>query len=297
MRRVHFPLCCSSVILLTLATAASAQNFRVPGTAGLNWIDTGLDLPPGTLVQLSATGEVDVGAGWGRFGPEGTTAFANVPGYPAETRYRYGLVARITASRNDAHDDLREEWSYGEQRAYCAARGGHLWLTANDDAPENNTGEFAVTVRLGACERQSTAVTPFVSVYTASRGTPDVPRQRFTVGEIVLVQIENRSPRPIYYLGTNPAGTEIATGESIVVEQYDGNTWRVARAAAFIDEPAYRFREVGRGRSTRQRRAAGPGRFRVALTYYASADSHTYEAPPNRSGGTIVYSEPFEVVR
>jgi hypothetical protein len=131
-------------------SAALAQSFTVPGNQR-GWFNTGLDLPAGTLVRLSATGQVDVGSGWGIHGPEGTTRFADVPGYPAATRLRYGLVARLTESRTDAHDELHTDYAYGETREFCSGHGGHLWLAINDDRPENNGGGYIVTLTRGKC--------------------------------------------------------------------------------------------------------------------------------------------------
>jgi hypothetical protein len=150
------PVCLLLAILccMLLSTLTHAQDFTVPGTSGRHWVDTGLNIPDGTLLQLSADGRVDVGAGWGVYGPGGTTGFANVPGYPAETRFRYGLVARLTASRTSPEDDTREDWSFGEGPKHCAEQGGHLWLTVNDDDPGNNTGAFIVHVTQTACAGQ-----------------------------------------------------------------------------------------------------------------------------------------------
>jgi hypothetical protein len=140
-----------ALFLVFAGTHPQEHSFTVPGNSGRNWVNTQLDLRPGTLVKLRAEGIVDVGGGWGKYGPEGTTRFANVTGYPADTPYRYGLVARITQGSETPEDELREDWSYGEARDHCAARGGHLWLTVNDDAPGDNLGEFVVSVKLGDC--------------------------------------------------------------------------------------------------------------------------------------------------
>lgn len=145
-----------SFLLLALPHVAAAQSFTVSGNTGQRWVDTGLDLKPGALVRLDAKGTVDVGAGWGEFGPEGTEKFADVPGYPAETPLRYGLAARLTQSRTDPFDDLREQWAYGEKREHCASNGGRLWLTVNDDQPKDNTGAFLVEVTLGICRLEPT---------------------------------------------------------------------------------------------------------------------------------------------
>lgn len=133
---------------MVFAGVVEAQTFIVPGNSGENWVDTGLDIAPGTLLQFSAEGQVDMGYDWGLYGPDGTREFApGTEGYPALTLRRYGLVARLTASRTSPHDDLREEWSYGEFRWYFAEHGGHLWLTVDDNDPDNNTGYFTVHVQ------------------------------------------------------------------------------------------------------------------------------------------------------
>ena len=67
---MYATLCKKMVLALAAACAlhaaasqSAAQSFRVPGDSGRRWIDTRLDLKPGTLVRLAAKGEVDVGAG------------------------------------------------------------------------------------------------------------------------------------------------------------------------------------------------------------------------------------------
>lgn len=136
-----------------------AQTFTVPGNAGHDWVDTGLDVPPRAQVKISATGQVDVGAGWGVHGPEGTTNFVNGNCYPAMTDHRYGLVARVTASRLSPHEGLMGQWAYSgeESRFYAGSSGGHLWLTVNDDFPRDNVGEFLVSVTITRRSRRAIA--------------------------------------------------------------------------------------------------------------------------------------------
>jgi hypothetical protein len=136
-----------------------AQTFTVPGNAGHNWIDTQLAVPPHALVKISATGQVDVGAGWGMHGPEGTTNFVNGNCYPAMTDHRYGLVARVTTNRLSPNEGLMGQWAYrGEKtRFYVGSSGGHLWLTVNDDFPKDNVGKFLVNVAITRRARRAIA--------------------------------------------------------------------------------------------------------------------------------------------
>jgi hypothetical protein len=107
------------------------------------------------LVQFSATGEVDVSAGWGSHGPSGTprigTTCAPFPGYPVQTSPNcYGLAAQLTQDRTPVRPfTVLAQWTYDETNRYLAApQGGHFWLTVNDDNPGDNTGAFKVHVEI-----------------------------------------------------------------------------------------------------------------------------------------------------
>src|SRR5688572_12283741 len=94
-RSMRLLLASSCCLIFAVLTQAQDQTFIVPGTSGSHWSDTMLDVLPGTLLRLAAVGEVDMGDGR-VIGPEGTLKFEEAAGFPAETRYRYGLVARLT---------------------------------------------------------------------------------------------------------------------------------------------------------------------------------------------------------
>lgn len=112
----------------------------VSGNSGSRWIDTGIDVRRGDRVILTATGTVDVGGSWGTHDVSGTTRFARVGGYPLNSVRRYGLVAKIGS----------QKWAY-TGATVTATQNGRLYLTCNDDAPGDNTGEFVaeVTIRRG----------------------------------------------------------------------------------------------------------------------------------------------------
>lgn len=158
------------------ATVAPLQ-YTVPGQAGHKWIDTGLDVKAGEMVYLIADGEVYYGANVGTHGPAGVAA-PGVSGLPASTISRYGLVARLTRSRTNPEDDLREDHAYGDKE-FCSRTGGRLWLTVNDHAPDDNRGEYIVEVKLGACNANP-----------APQPTPDPGRGTFRV-KIVGFRVEH----------------------------------------------------------------------------------------------------------
>ena len=110
----------------------------VPGSSGSRWIDTGIDLERGDRVTLSATGTVSVGGSWGTHDARGTTRFARVGGYPLNSSRRYGLIAKIG----------NQKWAYTGGGSVTATRGGRLYLTCNDDSPNDNDGKFVVDVQI-----------------------------------------------------------------------------------------------------------------------------------------------------
>jgi hypothetical protein len=146
--------CCTVFAALTQAQSHS-YDFRVDGRTGTAWLDTGVYLPPNTLLQISATGTVDVGSGFGAHGPEGeslTGHYNRGMGYPITPRAGrppYGLIAKLMqrGARVSDPETLIDDWGYGEPEGYYAApRGGHLWLTVNDDFTSDNTGAFKVHI-------------------------------------------------------------------------------------------------------------------------------------------------------
>ena len=319
LRRAIRLLLAASCCLL-LAALTHAQTFSVPGTSGRNWVDTGLDIPPGTLIRLEAAGGVNVGGGFGSYGPEGSTRFADVPGYPAETRYRYGLVARLTTPRTSkdqiltnpgqSTDDLYEQWSYGDtpDHQYCAARGGHLWLTVNDDNPGDNSGAFTVTVSRLTCPSEAHEARSRVNLYTADnrfsrRAT------RFRVGETIVLKVENNTLVSIY-LRTARDPARLIREEGLQVERTVGSRYVSVLPSGRSgpeqvitgtgDGPGtstsidYALTELMEFRSTmnitRRWAALGPlapGSYRLSLVYFDSRDT---QRPPH-----TIYSPTFEV--
>ena len=147
--RVTLAVLCGAVIFAGQAFAQTeiSKDITIPGDTGLKWVNTGLTVVAGDTVRLSATGEVDVGGSYGSHGPEGTTDFSEQPPgyYPLETKMRYGLAGRITLG-SGRRFQATQTWVYGEAKEIKVKRSGMLWLTVNDDAPEGNEGQFAVTI-------------------------------------------------------------------------------------------------------------------------------------------------------
>ncbi|MDI1243581.1 MAG: hypothetical protein PSX80_16850 [bacterium] len=152
--RSIFGICIAVLAIFIVTTSVAAQDettkeIVVPGETGLKWVNTGITVATGDTVKLEAKGQVDVGGSYGAYGPEGTTKFSEQPVgyYPLETKMRYGLAAKINPTSSKKPQPA-QSWVYGEKKEVVVARGGTLWLTVNDDAPEGNVGEFTVQVTI-----------------------------------------------------------------------------------------------------------------------------------------------------
>jgi hypothetical protein len=309
MRLLLGGFCC---LLFATFTRAQDQTFTVPGTSGRNWFDTGLEIPPGTLLRLSAAGEVNVGTGGGLYGPRGTTTFTEGSGYPAETRYRYGLVARLTArstNPGESEDELYEQWAYGDApgNRYCAARGGHLWLTVNDNSPGDNSGAFTVILSRGTCPSEADEARNRVNLYSADDRFSR-PTRQFRVGDTIVLKVENNTGASIYLRqAREPA--RLITEEGLHVERLDGSRYvSVLPSGRSESRPDEVTKDNGDGTKgstsidnalteliqlrstmniTRRWKVLVPGSYRFTLAYYDSRDT---QMTPH-----TMYSATFEV--
>lgn len=308
-------LCC-----LILAPLTYAEEFSVPGTSGRDWFPTGLYIAPGTLLQLSAGGLVDFGpslmsVGPPRivYGPSGTTQFADVPGYPAETRHRYGLVARLTARNTnpgESDDGLFEQWAYGDtsDHQYCVSQGGYLWLTVNDNNPGDNRGAFSVTLTRGTCRSEAEQARLRVNLYASAEGLSR-PRAQFRFGDTIVLRIENNTGNSIHLRqAINPARlireeglqVERAVGSRYVPvlpsgrsgpDQVITNNGDGPGTSTSIDSALTWLMELRSTMNITRRWALvapnAPGSYRLKLVYYDSRNTQTTSR--------TIYSPTFEV--
>jgi len=144
-----------SILMLVGTFAASAQEVRVPGNTS-RWIDTGIDVTAGRPVQITATGTINVGTR-GNFSPAGTNAFPEdrayrpgTPTFPTDLPNIYGLVARVTSSRTNPDDEIRNDYAMTAS-GICLSSPGRIWLRVNDNQPADNSGEFMANLTLGVC--------------------------------------------------------------------------------------------------------------------------------------------------
>jgi hypothetical protein len=109
-----------------------------PGQA--NWIDTGIRLEVGELIEIDAEGEAthDGGASWS--GPAGDTnddkRQYNLAEFPLDNHN--ALVGRIGG------DGI--PFLIGEHASFAVDNAGTLYLGVNDQGVENNAGQYVVTI-------------------------------------------------------------------------------------------------------------------------------------------------------
>ena len=309
MRLLLATWCC---LIFAALTQAQDRTFIVPGSSGSNWFDTQLDIAPGTLLRTAAVGEVDGGDGR-VYVPQGTRTFVESAGFPAQTRYRYGLVARLTTRLENpgrSRDELYEQWSYGELpgNRYCATRGGHLWLTVNDNSPKDNRGAFTVILTLGTCPSAAEETRTPVNLYTTDQRSYR-PRTQFRIGDNIVLKIENNTALPIYLTQARDS-TVLIREEGLQVERAVGsryipvlpsgampdqvivNNGDNTATSTWVDGPT--LTQVIELRSTMNitrrwviKAPNVPGSYRLKLVYYNSRNTQTT--------AVTIYSPTFEV--
>ncbi len=121
--------------------AKQEQTITVPGKAG--WFDTKLDIPPGTIVEFSAEGAVQLNQTAASL-PGGIPGRVRSPRLPLPTAPVGALVAKFQYSSGKASTPV---FIGAQGKAQTATESGRLWLSVNDDTPADNNGSFTVKVR------------------------------------------------------------------------------------------------------------------------------------------------------
>jgi curli biogenesis system outer membrane secretion channel CsgG len=123
--------------------ARARQEQTITVTAKSGWFDTQLDIPPGTIVEFSADGAVQLNQIAASL-PGGIPGRARSPRLPLPTAPVGALVAKFQYSGGRASTPVL----IGAQgKAQTATESGRLWLSVNDDTPADNNGAFTVKVR------------------------------------------------------------------------------------------------------------------------------------------------------
>jgi hypothetical protein len=116
----------------------------VPGNS--RGIDAGVELRTGDQVTISATGTVVAGRRAGEVTPDGgrVSGLGIVSAYPVPNAGVGALIGyiRLSSGQNTA------PFVVGSQQSFAAQADGRLFLLVNDDNYSDNSGSFAVRIRI-----------------------------------------------------------------------------------------------------------------------------------------------------
>lgn len=118
------------------------KDIAIPGT--IVWTDTAIDLKPGDLVVIEATGDVILGSRGTHGGPDGNDdpeiRTNNVPGL--ENENHGALIGRI------GEEEEGMPFLVGAQHGWTVEEEGRLFLGINDTGVNNNDGAFDVVITI-----------------------------------------------------------------------------------------------------------------------------------------------------
>lgn len=102
-------------------------------------VDSGVDLQPGDVVSIRATGSIYAGVLFtGRNGPAGWNNIDSDPKFPLRNSFPYALIGHI---------DSGPPFYIGDSRDFThTGPAGRLFLRTNDDTPGNGRGHFDVSI-------------------------------------------------------------------------------------------------------------------------------------------------------
>jgi len=136
-------LCCAGASAQT--TTANAAPTLAPPTdktveiePSQKWTDTGIDLHPGDMLQVTAT---TTGSGDSLCDPQGSTALANAGKLPVESASPGALLAKLQ-EKSDSFEFI------GAQRHLKITQAGHLYLGSNLGASASCSGKYSVKTHL-----------------------------------------------------------------------------------------------------------------------------------------------------
>ena len=124
-------------------TPGRERNLLVSGAQA--WTDTGIDVEPNSTVDITAEGQITIGANI-RTGPDGSqTAKASTSTYPIQRAGLGAVIAKIRFT-NGRESNLLLIGSRS-QISTRSNESGRLFIGVNDDYFNDNSGTYRVTIR------------------------------------------------------------------------------------------------------------------------------------------------------
>ena len=152
----------------TGASPVSSQDFHFAISTAQPWTDTGVDLSPGDLLEITAkappAGAGAVPGNQGQSGsaascdPQGTSSSAQSSNLPVPNAHPGALIARLQPEGDALLVGSGKELKMDNQ--------GHLFLGVNGEATPHCTGSFSVKVHLVSTATASMSATEAVNATT-----------------------------------------------------------------------------------------------------------------------------------
>ncbi len=120
----------------------SERNVTIP--ANRQWTDTGIDVEPGMIIEITATGTVGIGSGR-RVDAGGDTTRSGSSSSPVPNTATGALIAKIRYRQGG--DSNVAVIGTNNRVTIEAGEYGRFWLGINDDYTGDNSGAFSVRLR------------------------------------------------------------------------------------------------------------------------------------------------------
>jgi hypothetical protein len=131
-------LFCSALFFLALAGPLAAQDYKFTIPTTQPWTDTGVDLPTGAVVAITAS--ANQAPGGSTCDPAGVSSASTSPNLPVSTGLPGALIARTQENGTPT--------LVGASQQIRVPQAGHLYLGTNAEGTPPCQGSFAVKVHI-----------------------------------------------------------------------------------------------------------------------------------------------------
>ena len=128
------------------STPLSAGERLVTVMANADWIDTGMTVRQGQVLNFTASGEITLSADQNdKATPAGSASGRKAANAPVPTANAGALIARVGGARGRGASAVVP---IGDQKTVTMPAAGRLFLRVNDDHLGDNSGQFEVRIKL-----------------------------------------------------------------------------------------------------------------------------------------------------
>jgi hypothetical protein len=132
-------------------TPLSSGERTITVAANADWVDTGLTVREGSVVNFSATGEITMSGDQNdKAIPTGSTKGRMAANAPIRTSSVGTLIARVGGGGRGRGANASAPMAIGSQMTVTMPASGRLFLRVNDDQLGDNTGQYEVRIKVGS---------------------------------------------------------------------------------------------------------------------------------------------------